>query len=168
MKLGEGSMKQALGGNFFSFSKKPPSSSGVAITDKCSSFGNVLAIKIQTHEGQKFLGLYSLSSLLSPNDCHHDSVAVTMVLGKLSQERRPFFKASCIPKEGTVNYFWRKQPRKSVGGVEKYFKGLGKKQGQGLQERCDEREEPGLHNILIHNSEVGKKTKNKRGGSGEK
>lgn len=64
------------------------------------------------------------------NDCYHDSVAVTMVLGKLSDEGGPFpGHLACLRKElnfSARNYLWlrcsskgeRDRPWKSVGGFE--------------------------------------------------
>lgn len=44
------------------------------------------------------------------NDCYHDSVAVTMVLGKLSEEGGPFSgHLACLRKElkfSALNYLW--------------------------------------------------------------
>lgn len=114
-------------------------SSSLSITNKCPCLGKGLAIMIQIHKGRKFLGLYSLLVTPPPHDCYHTTQSCYHGFGEVVRGR-PFFKTSCMPKDGTVNYLGqaaaassKKQPGKRVGGVEKHFRGLGKEGGQDQQ-----------------------------------
>ena len=74
-------------------------------------FGNVLAIVIQTYEGQTSLGPRSVQLFIYFfNDCYQDSVAVTMVWRKLSEEGELFFgHLACLREESkfsALNCLW--------------------------------------------------------------
>lgn len=79
--------------------KLPLHQAASPIVLKCPSLGNVLAITIQTGEGQKSLGPRSLQLffkwLLSRlSSCYHG-------FGEVVRGRRAFLWASCVPEEGT-------------------------------------------------------------------